>query len=121
MKSENIIRDKSYQFAISIIKLYKLLAEEKKEFVISKQVLKSGTSIGANVEEALGAQSRPDFQHKLAIAYKEARETHYWIRLLRDSTYIDSNVASSFLKDIEDILKIVAKIQLTLKTNPKQR
>lgn len=121
MKSENIIRDKSYQFAIRIIKLYKLLAEEKKEFVISKQVLKSGTSIGANVEEALGAQSRPDFLHKLAIAYKEARETHYWIRLLRDSNYIDSNLASSFLKDIEDILNIVAKIQLTLKTNLKQR
>ncbi len=100
------------------MKLYIYLSEKKKEYVLSKQILKSGTSIGANVEEALGAQSKADFICKLAIAYKEARETHYWIRIQRDSKYITEKQSSSILKDIEEILKIIAKIQLTLKKKP---
>ncbi len=85
MKKDNVIQIKSYDFAVRIVKLYKHLSQEKKEFVLSKQLLRSGTSIGANVEEAIGGQSRKDFFAKLTIAYKEARESHYWIRLLRDT------------------------------------
>jgi four helix bundle protein len=115
MKEDNQIQIKSYNFALRIVKLYRYLSEKKKEYVLSKQILKSGTSIGANVEEALGAQSKADFTCKLAIAYKEARETHYWIRILKDSKYITEKQAFSILKDIDEILKIIAKIQITLK------
>ncbi len=82
---ENVVRDKSYAFAIRIVKLYQHLSTKKKEFVLSKQILRCGTSIGANVEEALGGQSRADFVSKMSIAYKEARETCYWLRLLKDT------------------------------------
>lgn len=85
---ENIIQIKSYDFAIRIVELYEFLSEEKKEFILSKQLLRSGTSIGANIEEAIGGQSRKDFFAKLSISYKEARETHYWIRLLTDMNYL---------------------------------
>lgn len=88
MKKDNIIQIKSYDFTIVIIKLYKYFVMEKKEFVLSKQLLRSGTSIVANVEQAIGAQSRKDFFAKLTIAYKEARESHYWIRLLKDTDYL---------------------------------
>ena len=91
MKKDNIIQEKSYAFAIKIVSLYKSLIHEKKEFILSKQLLKSGTSIGANVEEAIEGQSRKDFYVKLTIAYKEARETHYWLRLLRDTGYLDQS------------------------------
>lgn len=117
MKSDNLIQIKTYNFAIRIVKLYKYLIEKKKEFVLSKQILRSGTSIGANVEEALGGQSRADFIAKLAVAYKEARETHYWIRILRDTNYITNRQASSILEDIDSILKIIAKIQISTKKN----
>ena len=117
MKVDNLIQVKSYDFALRIVKLSIYLSEKKKEYVLSKQILKSGTSIGANVEEALGAQSKADFICKLAIAYKEARETHYWIRILRDSKFISEKQSSSILNDIEEILKIIAKIQITLKKN----
>jgi len=100
-----------------MVKLYKYLAEDKKEFVLSKQVLRSGTSIGANIEEAIGAQSKPDFIFKMTIAYKEARETHYWIRLLKDSGYIESQLATSIIKDIESLLKIIGRIQVTSKSS----
>lgn len=84
---ENILKEKSYRFALRIVKLYQYLANEKKEFVVSKQVLRSGTSIGANIEEANQAQSKSDFIHKLSISQKESFETHYWIRILRDSDF----------------------------------
>ncbi len=87
---KNIVREKSYAFALRIIRLYKYLSSDKKEFILSKQILKSGTSSGAIVEEAIGAQSTKDFYSKLAIAYKETRETHYWLRLLRDSEYLEN-------------------------------
>jgi len=88
MKDDNIIQIKSYAFAVRIVKAYQFLSNDKKEFVLSKQLLRCGTSIGANVEEAIGGQSDKDFFAKLSIAYKEARETHYWIRLLKDTDYL---------------------------------
>lgn len=114
MKTDNIIQIKSYDFAVRIVRLYKYFVTEKKEFVLSKQLLRSGTSIGANVEEAIGAQSRKDFFAKLTIAYKEARESHYWIRLLKDTDFLTVSESESLLKDIEEILKIIGSIQKTI-------
>ncbi len=114
---ENVLLDKSFAFAIRVVKAYKFLVEEKKEFVLSKQFLRSGTSIGANSEEAVGGQSKADFISKLAIAYKEARETKYWIRLLNAADYFDENQAKSLLADVDELLKIIGKIQITSKTN----
>ena len=101
--------------ALRMVKLYKYLTEEKKEFVLSKQILRSGTSIGANVEEAVGAQSEKDFLSKISIAYKEARETKYWLRLLKDGEYLEEKQAQSLLQDIEEMLKLLGSIQKTMK------
>ncbi len=109
MERGNVIKEKTYQFALRIIKLYKFLIESKKEYVLSKQILRSGTSIGANIEEGIGSSSKKDFINKLCIAHKEARETH-WIRLLRDSDYIDTKSAESLINDCDEILKISGKI-----------
>ena len=114
---QNPARDKSYDFALRIIKLYKYLIEEKKEYILSKQILKSGTSIGANVEEAIAGQSRRDFLAKISISYKETRETHYWLRLLRDSNFLEKDVAQSLLGDCAELLKILGSIQKTTKNN----
>ena len=111
---ENIILSKTYDFALRIIELYKYLSKKEKEYTLSKQILKSGTSIGANSEEAAGSISKKDFRAKFFIAYKEARETHYWIRLLRDSGYIDSKLASSLLTDLDEILRIIGAILKTV-------
>ena len=107
------VRDKSYAFALRMIKMYQHLTKDKQEFILSKQVLRSGTSIGANIEEASGAQSNKDFLAKMAIAYKEARETHYWLRLLHDSGYFTENAAISILNDCEELLKMLASIKKT--------
>jgi four helix bundle protein len=115
MKKDNVIQIKSYDFAVRVVKLYKHLSKEKKEFILSKQLLRSGTSIGANVEEAIGGQSRKDFFAKLTIAYKEARESHYWIRLLKDTDFLSDKESESLLKDIEEILKIIGSIQKTIR------
>lgn len=112
---ENIIQQKSFAFAVKIIKTYKYLIETKKEFVLSKQLLKSGTSVGANIEEALGGQSKKDFIAKLSIAYKEARETKYWLLLLKEVRYLSHDEFSSVFNDCEEILKILGKIQKTSK------
>ena len=90
MKKNNIIQEKSYAFALDCIVMCRQLRENQREYIMSKQLLRSGTAVGANVEEALGGQSRKDFSHKLGIAYKEARESHYWLRLLKDSGYLDA-------------------------------
>jgi len=115
----NLIASKSFDFAVRCINLYKYLnyTTETKEFVLSKQLLRSGTSIGANVEEAIGAHSKADFYAKITIAYKEARETHYWLRLLHRTGYIKDLEYTSISNDIEEILKIIAKIQITTKNN----
>ena len=88
MESRSIVANKSYQFALEIVKVYKQLNSEKKEFILSKQLLRSGTSIGANVNEGLSAESKRDFIHKLNISLKESRETLYWLNLLKDSEFI---------------------------------
>lgn len=110
---ENVLLGKSVAFAIRVVKAYKYLVEKKKEFVLSKQFLKSGTSISANAEESVGGQSKADFISKISIAYKEARETKYWIKLLRATDYLDESQSESLLKDLEEILKIIGKIQIT--------
>ena len=125
MKSDdnNIIVEKTFVFAVRIIKLYKYLTtrDTNKEFIISKQLLRSGTSIGANIEEAVGGASTADFVNKLSIAYKEARETKYWLRLLLEAEYISESEAKSILTDIEDICNILAKIQITTKNNQQKK
>ena len=88
VKVDNLVQVKSYAFAVRVVRLYQHLSANKREYVLSRQLLRSGTSIGANVEEGIGGQSRADFVSKLAIAYKEARETAYWLRLLRDTDYL---------------------------------
>ena len=115
MKQNNIIQEKSYAFAVRIVNLFKHLADNKREFVISKQLLRAGTSIGANVEEAIGGQSEKDFFAKLTIAYKEARESRYWINLLTDTDYLTHPQSASLLTDIEELLKILGTILKTLR------
>jgi four helix bundle protein len=110
----NVIQEKSYQFALKIIKVYKNLTEVNKEYALSKQLLRCGTSIGANIEESIRGQSDKDFFSKITIAYKEARETHYWIRLLRDSGYIDSDLSIDLFNDCDEPLKIIGSIQKTM-------
>ena len=119
MKESNIIQEKSYSFAIRIVNTYKHLVN-KSEFVLSKQLLRSGTSIGANIEEAIGAQSRKDFYMKLTISYKEARETHYWIRLLKDTNFLEVKLADSLLVNCEEILRIIGSIQKSIKASNTQ-
>lgn len=106
---ENIIAKKSYAFAIKIIELNKILIQ-KNEYVLSKQVLKSGTSIGANVEEAIGGISEKDFRAKMSISDKEARETNYWLRLLKDTHYITEEKFNDLNNDLLEILKILFRI-----------
>ena len=115
MKENNIIQEKSFAFAIRIVKVYKHLISIKKEFVLSKQLLRSGTSIGANIEESIGGQSTADFLSKISISYKEARESIYWIKLLQATEYITIEEATSLLKDADDLCKILGKIQITIK------
>ncbi|WP_281336512.1 four helix bundle protein [Flavobacterium eburneipallidum] len=112
---ENIIQDKSFLFAVRIINLYKHLTTKKKEFVLSKQILRSGTSIGANIEESIGGRSDKEFLFKLEISYKEARETIYWLKLLKETAYISVTEFDSVYVEAEEICKILAKIIITLK------
>ena len=111
MKS-NVIQSKSYAFALHIIRLYKILCNQK-EFVLSKQLLRSGTSIGANVEEAIGAQTKKDFTAKMSIASKEARETNYWLRLLRDSGIAADEDLDNLIGESVELIKILSSIVKT--------
>jgi four helix bundle protein len=115
MAKYNVLQEKAFAFAIRMVKLYKFLCEEKKEFVLSKQILKSGTSIGANIEEGIGVQSEKDFLSKFSISYKETRETIYWLKLLFATDYISKEQADSMLQDAEELSKILSKIILTMK------
>lgn len=112
MKQDNIILDKSFDFAIRVVKLYKYLCDEKRECVLSKQLLRCGTSVGANINEAQAGQSKADFIAKMSIASKEARETKHWIDLLIKTDYIDvnENHVQSLIKDIEEIIKLLTSI-----------
>ncbi len=111
----NILKDKSYKFALRIVKLFQFLSHQKKEYVLSKQVLRSGTSIGANIEEAYQGESKSDFIHKLGIANKEAFETHYWLRLLRDGDILEAKMAESMLGDRDEIQRMLVAAIKTAK------
>ena len=108
--NKNIVMDKSKAFAIRVIKHYKYLCENKNEFVISKQLLRSATSIGANIKEAQCGQSKKDFIAKMYIAYKEANETEYWLELLHESDILEDNLFDSLYEDNHELIKILASI-----------
>ena len=113
--AQSLVGEKAYAFALTIIQLYSQLQRER-EYVLSKQLLRSGTSIGANVEEAIAAQSRADFLSKMSIASKEARETRYWLRLLRDSALTDLDVTSQ-LTQAEELVRMLNSIVKSTKEN----
>ena len=114
---ESILKDKSYVFALKIVKLYKYLSKEQNEYILSKQILRSGTSIGALIREAEYAQSKSDFINKLSIALKEANETDYWLDLLKDSNYIDHNIFNSISSQIKELLRMLISSIKTTKLN----
>jgi four helix bundle protein len=116
---ENVLLDKSFKFAIRIVNLYKYLCNDKKEFVLSKQLLRSGTSIGANINESQDAQSKNDFISKLSISLKEGRETKYWIELLKETKYLTNIEADSLLEDLTEIIKLLVSIIKSTKENIK--
>ncbi|MGB2867979.1 MAG: four helix bundle protein [Bacteroidota bacterium] len=116
-KRENVVRDKSFVFAVRIVYLFKRLSGEKREFVLSRQILKSGTSIGANVEEADNAISKRDFSGKISIAYKEAKETQYWLRLLLATGYIAQNEFDSLISDCDELCRLLFSILRTSRIN----
>ena len=112
---QNVIYDKSFEFSLKIIGLYKILLSNK-EYILSKQLLRSGTSIGANVSELTASQSKKDFISKLSISSKEARETKYWLLLLQKSKLVDIDY-SEYIKDIEEIIRILTSIIKTSQNN----
>lgn len=117
---ENILKDKSYSFAIRVVKLSQLLVSDKKEFVLSKQLLRSGTAIGALVREAEFAQSKADFINKLSVSLKEANETEYWLCLLKDTDYIDTKMYESMIANCKELISLlVASIKTTKQNNGK--
>ena len=115
----NAIQMKSRDFAIRIVGCYKFLTEQKGEYVMSKQLLRCGTSIGANTRESKNAQSRMDFLNKLNIALKEADETEYWLDLLHETKYLDDNMYDSLLRDVKELIAILVTIIKKLKETPK--
>ena len=117
MKEENLVLQKSKAFAVRIIRLYQFLNDGKKERVLSRQVLRSGTSIGANIKEAVRAQSTADFLSKMQIALKEASETEYWLELLGETGYITDEAANSVLQDCKEIIRLITAIVRTSKEN----
>ncbi len=116
MVDNNVVKQKSKAFALRIINMYKYLSQ-KNEFVMSKQILRSGTSIGANVAESIRAESTADFVHKLSISRKEAEETLYWLELLYETDYIDKEVFISIQSDCDELLRILTSIILSKKDN----
>jgi four helix bundle protein len=111
----NIIQKKNFEFAIRVVNAFKYLQAEKKAFVLSKQFLRSGTSIGTNVEEAVGGQSKKDFIARISIAYKDVRETKYWVKLLKETHFLDEKEADSILVDKEELCKILSYILVSSK------
>ena len=115
MERENIVMNKAYKFAVKIINLYKSIVDINKEYVLSKQLLRSGTSIGANIRESENAQSKKDFASKLNIALKEAGETEYWLDLLKDTEYIDRIKHEEYSRDIQEIIRLLTSITKKMK------
>ena len=116
-KEDNIILKKSYDFAVRCVNLYRYLCHERHDYVIGKQLLRSGTSVGANVKEAVRGVSKADFSAKLGIALKEASESEFWIELLRDTDYITKQQAESMLDDCQEVLKLLMSIIKSSKEN----
>ena len=116
MKKESVVMNKSYAFALRVVKLYKYITIEKKEYVLSKQLLRSGTAIGALIKEGEHAQSKAAFLNKMNVALKEANETEYWIQLLRDSEYISIKQSISILEDVLEIIRLLTSIVKTTKS-----
>ncbi len=112
---ESALSAKSYSFAIRMVRMYQHLTEQKREFVLSKQCLRSGTSIGAMIRESAFAQSKPDFIHKLSIAAKEANETIYWLSLLKDTDYLEEKSFTSICKDCTELIKLLTASIITSK------
>ncbi|MBI2418975.1 MAG: four helix bundle protein [Ignavibacteriales bacterium] len=117
MKANNAILEKSYKFSLRIIKLHQYLIKNKTAYIIANQVLRCGTSIGANCEEGNSGQSRKDFIAKLFISFKEAKETHYWLRLLRDSEMLDAKLSESLITDCDELIKLLTSILKTTRNN----
>lgn len=117
---KDIITEKSFDFAVNIVNLYKSLTQDKREFVLSKQILRSGTSIGANIRESKNAESKADFIHKNAIAQKECDETIYWLELLHRTNYITAEEFSYLNNSAVELLKIIKSIIITTKKNLKK-
>ncbi len=120
LTEDNNLYKKSFAFAVRIVNLYKFLTEKKKEFILSKQLLRSGTSIGANIAEGNGAISKAEFSSKLSISYKEALETKYWLSLLKETEYLDQKKFDSIYADVDELCKILFSILRTTRINPKQ-
>ncbi len=118
---ENILKEKSYSFALRVVKLAQYLSGNKKEYVLSKQVLRSGTAIGALVSEAEFAQSKPDFINKLSIGLKEANETYYWLKLLHEGNYISETMFNSIQPQIKELIKLLVTSIKTAKQNIKAK
>ncbi len=118
---ENVLKNKSFQFAIKIVKLSKFLKEDKKEYILSKQIIRSGTAVGVLVREAEYAESKLDFIHKLNIALKEANETEYWIDLLFEGEYINEKTKNILILDNKELLKLLISIIKKTKTNLKKK
>ena len=113
----NIVKTKSFAFAIRIVKLYQFLVDNKKEFILSKQLLRSGTSVGAMIRESEHAESKADFKHKMAIAQKEINETIYWLELLSETGYLSKEQFESINKDAVEIIKLITSIIKSVKSN----
>lgn len=117
-KSDNVTYEKGYAFAIRVVKAYQFLSEDKREFILSKKLLRSGTSIGANIAEANGAISKSDFSAKISVAYKECLETKFWLSLLKDTGYIDQKAFESIFNDADELAKILFSILKSTRINP---
>ncbi|MDV2446180.1 hypothetical protein CMU93_01530 [Elizabethkingia anophelis] len=117
MKEDNIIKQKSFDFAVRVIKLYQYLSNDKKEFILSKQILRSGTSVGAMIRESEHAQSKSEFIHKLSIAQKEINETIYWLELFQATDYLSAQEFESINEDAVEIIKLITSIIKTTKNN----
>ena len=115
MRTQSITETKSFDFALNIIQVYEKIVSEKHEYTLSKQLLRSGTSIGANVSEAIGGYSKNDFRFKISIAHKEARETAYWIKLMAASHYISPTEEFNLIQDVNELIKLLSSTLLTTK------
>ena len=115
MRTGNAVQSKSYAFAVKVVRLHQQLHDNRAEPALSRQLLRAGTSVGANIEEAIGGQSKADFINKLSIAYKEARESSYWLRLLKDTGYIPETQFRDLHGDAEELCRIIGAIQRTAK------